>query len=453
MADNKPWEQVLDILDGKNSTIYKRFDKLRSKMKGSMCSTVLGAGQTGMVFIPSEYPRNFTGVMSGKQVQFPIVIKTFVDKGGGNTDVDDYDDEESDDDAESDDDFSGTNSRKKDPKDIDDYIDPDVFVTKSGKNYILFGDDSLAYEVLILSIMSEMRDTNSIHVPHLVDFAACKHRVDSVVTPLYGLRKPVSYKVYRTLPYRTFERNGIEDYRKKGTTLATLNHFFDFLKRNVDKNNKVTIPEQDMKLDVRDVIETFLIQFLHTQMMLYDLYKCKMNDMHDENLYVEFLHDTPFNGKTIDNMKYLVYQLGKNNFIRIPNIGAILKIGDVGKFELLYKDDLALTFYDYSTFFDKGRNKNRRKYNHESFYENFPYYGTFLYILQANFPNYGTILDDIISNLPFNRMHDEGFKISYDVIKMFPTSENLLKSEHFDRYRINNEEYNKNKNSSVLMAY
>ncbi|AYV79272.1 MAG: hypothetical protein Faunusvirus7_20 [Faunusvirus sp.] len=198
--------------------------------------------------------------------------------------------------------------------------------------------------------------------------------------------------------------------------ITTLHRYLEYLIQN--------------DINLEEIINSIVIQYLHTCYILETKYKLHLTDAHLSNILVKIFDTKPyFQGRNMNNIEYFKYKIPNGKSIYIKNSGFCIKIGDLGIDKCEFNNTVIYANY--------SAGKQRELLNPVDIY--IPTYIPFLKSLQYFISIKYTALIGQILNLPYIRdvseytIYNKIYKHG-DVVK-FPSYSDLLNNSIFDKYR------------------
>jgi len=320
-------------------------------------------------------------------------------------------------------------------------------VIKYEDSIIIYSNNELSCETIFFMLVSELwiREITP-HVPYLIGAGKC----DTTLPPKnIDTAQNLTQLKQDTLLINRFviERHGLSEeiiVQNKGInpfvnegpkiTKTYLNNLMDLMKYIClnRKQDKALLPN-DIQCNIVDLLDGYFISFLHTAHLLWKNYKITLLDQHSKNIFIHWIDKQTYMGtKLLDNVKYIYYKLtNKNEYIRIPTFGTLLKIGDLGSCVSNPTNNLFIVG-------DLPQIDDSLKHIHK-YKTQLPMYIDFM--LNINFLLPTDIYDQTIVSKIF---HQEMFKdlVIYDGymsnVDKYPSPYDLLLyNPAFDKYRVN----------------
>lgn len=253
------------------------------------CTETVGEGYFGKVTIPSVGP--FIGIKVGEDiVVLPTAIKE--SKHMGNSDV------------------------------IFENVDRDL---------IIYSDNSLTCEAIILFIMSKLwYKSKNIHLPFLIGMGMCEYGkliVSHLIIEKYGRDSLTELDIGKYISDPTRLSN---PYRIIKSYITTVGDLIDYIIMNKNDKLMCTLPN-DQIIYFPELIDNLCIFFLHTSYFLWSECKITLGDQHLSNIFIHWLSNYSNCGnRSTEKIKNIYYELKDNTYIKVKANGIIFKIGDIG---------------------------------------------------------------------------------------------------------------------------
>lgn len=200
-------------------------------------------------------------------------------------------------------------------------------IFEKDKKLYIYGQTNLTVETIILSFTNTLIDKNP-HLPRLIGYSMCDSKnnnyVDTIIIEKYGLDDEIE------IPYDGTEREMVfwgkngENFKSNLATLWDLQKYI-FLKEN---NNEIILPNK-IKCRATDIFDNIMISFLigHKNLVLNNIFAF---DMHTGNIFIQWINDESYFNKTkMNDVEYIIYKIN-DKYIKIKNLGFIIKLGDLG---------------------------------------------------------------------------------------------------------------------------
>jgi len=179
---------------------------------------------------------------------------------------------------------------------------------------------SLFFEILILLYIKKLwLKKKSIHLPLIIGYGTCNNEI-LLITEKHGLKEL---------------KNG---YDKKIITL------YDFLNYIIlfydEKTLNIKLPN-NIECNIIKLLDYISISYIHTCKILYEN-NIYITDLHYNNIFIHELNKYSYiDNININNLKEIYYK-NNNDILKIETYGYIIKLGDVGDFNIKPRDDIII---------------------------------------------------------------------------------------------------------------
>jgi len=266
------------------------------------CDQTVGEGYFGKVRIPSVGP--YMNVLIDEQyITLPIVIKESKHKGSVN-------------------------------------------IESVNKNLIIYSDNCLTSEALILFILSKhWYEEKNLHLPFMLAAGGCDvgeyHKISNIILEKNGLPERILID-YRDVVRDPLHLNNADLNGYETSFMATIFDLCKFMSYNYDEKYMCVLPN-GKTANVVNIIDNICIFFLHTAEYLWKNCGVTLSDQHLNNIFIHWQNSSSYCGKrNTHEIKYINYELKKNKYMTVETHGMIFKIGDVGTCHMKTQKDVII---------------------------------------------------------------------------------------------------------------
>lgn len=308
------------------------------------------------------------------------------------------------------------------------------FVVKKykGKLFIYSTGGDITNEALILFMLSYVnyKKLRNPHLPIIIGVGNCgnenvnlsKNGINIIITEKQGLLKEITYTDKLFIPLF------VKRKKERTSNLTTLFDFFEYVFMTKTIPTYGTVNDDELA----ELVDGFFIGFAFSLHFLWREYHLTLTDQHSGNIFIHFIKDSPYL-KEAD-----LYYKVKDKYLKVKQHGVVLKIGDVGFSTMIPHKNL----YIFGPIFSEQKD-----------FDISTHYKDLNFALEKETPSYveffsctnmipphiyeKTICHKLFQdeNLPFKTLRQ--WALTYNDLKKIPKSIDLLKLNHFDKYRVN----------------